>query len=130
MFYVNKNGFDVFNDLTSVVNGMFLGNMKADVLECDDHYELMIDVPGVDKKDISISFEDSTLTIAVNVKEKNNDDNKKYLFKERNTASMERSFLLEEGDESLINAKLADGVLLVSVGKKQRVDKKKIVTIE
>ena len=131
MFYLNN--CDV-KDLTKEVdnffkNGLFGNNIKADLEENDKNYLLTVDAPGVDKKDISISFEDGYLTVSFTSKTEKN-EKKKYIVRERGFSEVSRSFYLEDADENTIKAKLADGVLTVEIAKMPKVETKKIISIE
>lgn len=131
MFYLNN--CDV-KDLNKEVdnffrNGFFGNNIKADLEENDKNYLLTIDAPGVDKKNINISFDEGYLTVSINSKYEH-DNKKKYIVKERGFSEVSRSFYLENADENTIKAKLNDGVLTVEVAKMPKVETKKIISIE
>ena len=69
--------FDVFND--SFFANPFAGfgdmpmtaNMKVDVKDNGDSYELIADLPGVDKKDIALNYDNNYLTIEAKKDESN-----------------------------------------------------------
>ncbi len=131
MFYLNN--CDV-KDLNKEVdnffrNGFFGNNIKADLEENDKNYLLTIDAPGVDKKNINISFDEGYLTVSINSKYEH-DNKKKYIVKERGFSEVSRSFYLENADENTIKAKLNDGVLTIEVAKMPKVETKKIISIE
>ncbi len=131
MFYLNN--CDV-KDLNKEVdnffkNGLFGNNIKADLEENDKNYLLTVDAPGVDKKDISISFDDGYLTVSFTSKTEKN-EKKKYIVRERGFSEVSRSFYLEDADENTIKAKLEDGVLTVDIAKMPKVETKKIISIE
>lgn len=104
----------MFNDFYRDLN--FKGNMPTDIVDNDDEYVMAIDVPGVAKENINISFDDSYLTIKV-TDNKEDDDNNKYIRHEITSYNMSRSYYLENADENNIKAKLDNGVLYVKVGK-------------
>jgi len=56
--------------------------------ENDDNYYLRFELPGFDKKDVSLSIEDHLLSISAESKEKDNE------------ASVQRSLLIPEGVEA------------------------------
>lgn len=131
MFYLNN--CDV-KDLNKEVdnffrNGFFGNNIKADLEENDKNYLLTIDAPGVDKKNIKISFDEGYLTVSINSKYEH-DNKKKYIVRERGFSEVSRSFYLENADENTIKAKLNDGVLTIEVAKMPKVETKKIISIE
>ena len=133
MYFVKKSDKEnsFLDDFTNFFNQGFGKDLKTDIVEKDNQYEVTMDVPGVNKSDISISFDDQTLTIDVKrVKEEKNDEKKNYICKERSVYDYSRSFYLENGDESNVKAKLSDGILMICVGKKAQVNTKKTIAIE
>ena len=88
-YIVRRNGRaedffgDVFNDFFKpVFYDEKAEGMKTDIRETDTHYEMEVEMPGFDKKDISVSFNDGYITVSANKEEKeeNEKDGKKYLF--------------------------------------------------
>lgn len=59
--------------------------MKTDIKEQDNGYELVIDLPGFKKDEVSASLENGYLTIsaAKGLDEEDKDKNRKYIRKER-----------------------------------------------
>ena len=135
MYFVKKNEdkrssfLDDFNNFFT--GGIFSKDMKTDIEENEKEYTVSVDVPGVDKKDINLSFEDGYLTVSVEQNTENEDKNKSYIRKERSSMSMTRSYYLEYGDENCIKAKLNDGVLKIQIGKvENKIEPKKSISIE
>ena len=123
MYIVRRNPInEVQNLFTSVFNGSGLRN---NIEELENDYIVTVEVPGVSKKDISIDYEDSYLTISVEKQEDNS--NKKYIRKEITETSFSRSFYLEDVNEEKIKAKLEDGILTIKIEKlKPEIKTKKI----
>lgn len=92
---------------------------KVDVKETDKAYELTADFPGMKKEDISLSYENSYLTIAAQQNEEKNEQDEKgnYIRRERHSGSMSRSFYIDGIDESKVTAEYKDGVLKVDLPK-------------
>ena len=109
--------------------------MKTDIKEMDNGYELIIDLPGFKKDEISIELENGYLTVsAAKGLDKDEEDKKgKYIRKERYAGAMQRSFYVGENltDED-IKAKYENGILRLSVPKKpaKAVEAKKTIAIE
>ena len=98
------------------------GRIRADVRESQNEYELAIDLPGFDKKDISLTLEDGYLTVKAK-KEQKEKDEKNYIRRER-SCSVERSFFVgEQINEEDIKAKYNNGTLELNIPK---LDKKQI----
>lgn len=126
-YIVRRNGRaedffgDVFNDFFKpVFYDEKADGMKTDIKETDMHYEMEVEMPGFDKKDISVSFNDGYITVSANKEEKeeNEKDGKKYLRRER-SCSCTRSYYVGEVDEKEIKAKYENGVLTVNIPKEQ-----------
>ncbi|MBQ8062428.1 MAG: Hsp20/alpha crystallin family protein [Clostridia bacterium] len=134
--------FDPFTKLDKVFFGdPFFSNATTavaafgtDVTDEGDHYQLTADLPGFKKDDIEINVEDGILTISAERHEESEDTDKKgrYIRRERTYGSYKRSFDLSEVDDDNITAKYEDGVLTLSLPKKQvpEIESKKSITIE
>ncbi len=122
MLYLNDNLFDdMFNCFTQ-------NDLRSDVSADDNEFDITMDVPGVDKKNIDISFNDDVLTVNVKYEKKN--DKKNYTVKERFYSNTSRSFYLENANPEAITAKLDNGVLNIKVAKMPKVETKKLIAIE
>ncbi|HHZ18053.1 MAG TPA: Hsp20/alpha crystallin family protein [Acholeplasmataceae bacterium] len=106
--------------------------MRTDVREDDKNYYLDVELPGIEKKDIKLSLENGYLTIAVEREEnkEQKDEQGNYVRRERYYGNCERTFYLGDVNEEDISASHNNGVLTVSVPKKEAADKKKYITIE
>lgn len=114
-----------FDRLFDVFDEPFLTNFKApdfkvDVKDNGDSYDLMAELPGLKKENISLSYKDNYLTIAT--KQDENEDKKdekgNYVRRERRTSSMSRFFYIDNIDETKCQADYKDGVLCVHMPKK------------
>ncbi len=134
MFYLNDNSFgDFFDEMNRAFGGNDYKMMQTDILEDNDGYELLMDLPGVDKKDVKMDYSDGYLTISVAHAENDKNDKKdnKYVRQERRYVSGERTFYLGDINEDMIKAKFNDGVLMVKLPKQVAVDApKKYIAIE
>jgi HSP20 family protein len=94
---------------------------RVNVYETDTHYVLEADLPGVDKKDLSIEVENGILSIRADRKLDESDD-LQVLRRERSASALfVRQFTLgDEIDTDKIDAKLRDGVLRLNVPKTER----------
>ena len=88
-----------------------------------------MDLPGYDKKDIDIDFDNKYLTIAASKEEDVNDEGKNYIRRERNFGSYKRQFYLGDINEDEIKAEFNNGILKVVVPKKEIIDTKKKIEI-
>ena len=109
--------------------------MKTDVHEHDEGYELDIDLPGFKKDEIKLSLDNGYLSVSAAKsldKDKKNIKGK-IILQERFAGSMQRSFYV--GDtltETDIKAKFEDGVLKLSIPKKEpeKLPEAKTIAIE
>ena len=113
-------------------DGFFKGdeNIKSDIYEKDGRLVVEMEAPGYTKDDINISIDKGTLSISFE-KEENEEENKKYLHRERKSYSkVSRSFYLGDIDEDDIDASFKNGVLVVSAPKKKEIETKKTISIK
>ena len=110
--------------------------MKTDVKEPEGSFELDIDMPGYKKEDVKAELKDGYLTITGTTKKETGDQDKKgkYVRRERYCGSCSRSFYVGKAVEKEdIKAKFEDGVLKISVPKKEekpKVEESKYISIE
>ena len=110
--------------------------MSTDVKETETGYELDVDLPGYKKENVQVALKDGCLTVtaktAGNKDEK--DENGKYIRRERYSGTCSRSFYVgEEIEQSDIKARFEDGILKLSVPKKEakpKVEENRYITIE
>ena len=100
--------------------------MKTDVIEKDDSYQLEAELPGFNKEDIKIDLKNDLLTISAQHSENKDekDDNGKYIRRERRSSSYQRSFRVENLKPEDIIAQYRNGVLTVSIPKKEAIPEK------
>ncbi len=88
-----------------------------------------MEIPGIEKSDINISYENKYLTITANKKQiKENVDN--YIQKEIQYGSYTRKYFLENIDSDKIKASYNNGILNVLIPKLQVDNKQKTINIE
>ena len=94
---------------------------KTDIRKTEEGYLLEADLPGFDKKDISVGIDGDRLTIKAQrhseVEDKENKD--KFVRIERSYGSYERSFSVEGIDTEKIDAKYENGVLSLNMPSKE-----------
>ena len=99
-----------------------LAEFKTDIQDKGDSYLLEADLPGFKKEDIHIDLDGDTMTISA---ERHSDHEEKdkegnYLRCERSYGSYQRSFDVSGIEESGLKAEYADGVLKLTLPKKQQ----------
>lgn len=99
----------------------------TDISETEDHYELNVDLPGVSKDDLKISYSDHQLTISGERKQEKESKGSKYHRIERSYGKYYRSFNLPEKiKDDQIDASFKDGQLKIVVPKAEEVKPKAI----
>ena len=93
----------------------------VDIREDQDHLYVEADLPGFKKDEVDITLENQTLTISAEHRPEATEETKgDWLLNERRYARFLRSFTLPPTvDESKVDAKLADGVLRVTLDKRE-----------
>lgn len=116
------NIFSAFDrGLESVFDSTSLGltpqfKIPVDVQETDDGYVIRADLPGVDRKDVSVEVKDGVITISAERKQESKSRKDGYDYRERSVGSYSRSFRLPDNVKvSDVTAALKDGVLDVSL---------------
>ena len=93
--------------------------MKTDIREKDDSYELIVDLPGFKKDEVSIDVKDGYLSIsaAKGLDKDESDKIGRVIRQERYAGTCSRSFYVGDVQPSEIGAKYEDGILKLSVPK-------------
>lgn len=109
----------------------FKKSMKCDIFEKDGNYNVVMDIPGFKKEDINIECDNGVIKISCEKKEEENEeDEKKYIRKERVYEKCERSFNFGDIKEDEIEAEFTDGTLKLVIPKQEKVDTKKSIEIK
>lgn len=117
---------DVFDDFGRATR---TNELKCDVYEKEGNYNIELDIPGYDKEDITIECDNDVLTITAEKSNEVNDEDKKYIRRERVYGKYTRTFTFANIDDDAIKAEFANGVLRVIVPKKEKVETKKVIEI-
>lgn len=105
-------------------------NMKCDIYEKENNYFIEMDIPGFDKKDINIDFDNGYLTITASKENSVDEEEKNYIRKERSYGKYQRQFYMGDIDEEQITAEFNNGILKVVAPKKEEISTKKKIEIE
>lgn len=109
--------------------------MKTDIKECDNAYEMDIELPGFKKENVSAKLENGYLTIsaAKDLEKDEKTDENVYIRRERYAGQCARTFYVgEDVQQDDIKAKFEDGILKVTIPKVEHkaVEAKKYIAIE
>lgn len=99
----------------------------VDVAETDKGYEITLDLPGIDPKDLTVEVRDGSLWVSGERKEEKEEKGKTYHRVERHYGAFRRMvpFDLPVNREK-VEAKYHDGVLKISVAKMPETETKRI----
>ena len=102
-----------------------LANIPAvNITEQKNAYQVALAAPGLKKEDFKIDVEGNMLTISSEKEESKEEKDKKFNRREYSYSSFSRSFNLpEEINKEQIEAKYEDGVLKISLPRKEEVKK-------
>ncbi len=120
---------DIFDNFLTVPEE---SKLKCDIYEKDGDYHIEMDVPGFDKKDINVECDKGYLTITA---EKNNEENeesknKNYIRRERTYGKYQREFYLGDVEADKVDAEFKNGILHITVPKKEEIVTKKQIEIK
>ena len=110
--------------------------MRTDIKETETGYELDVDLPGYKKENVQVELKDGCLTVTAKTAQNRDekDENGKYIRRERYSGTCSRSFYVgEDIEQTDIKAKFEDGILKLSVPKKEakpKVEENRYITIE
>ena len=123
-------------------NGATLAPYGVDIREDADHFYVEAELPGFKKEEVDITLENSTLTIAAERRSENqqqpppprrgegrseNGIGGEWLLNERRYTRFLRSFNLPPTvDENSVQAKLTDGVLTITINKREETKPRKV----
>ena len=97
------------------------GVMKTDIVEKEDSFELMIDLPGFTKEDVKAELKEGYLNIQAerNTSSEEKDEEGKFIRRERYSGTCSRSFYVgDDLKQEDIKAKFENGILKLTVPKK------------
>jgi HSP20 family protein len=92
-----------------------------DIDEDESRYRVTVELPGVDKDDVTVEAHDDVLTIRGEKKSEREEKKEKRRWIERRYGSFQRSFSLPpDADVERVSAKFKDGVLVVELPKSEK----------
>ncbi|TDQ11472.1 HSP20 family protein [Pedobacter metabolipauper] len=92
----------------------------VNILESEADYKIELAAPGLTKEDFQINLKKDTLSVWAEKKTTETEEKKDYTRKEFDYFSFARSFVLPESvDADKISAEYVNGILNISIGKKE-----------
>lgn len=115
------------SDLRNEETEMGVWLPAVDVFEKEDQLVIKAELPGMDKKDISLDFKDGVLTLSGVRKSENEVKEDNFYRREMSYGKFVRSFSLPaDSDADKIKAEFQNGLLTVEVPKPERHQPKQI----
>ena len=98
-----------------------------EVKETADHFVVKADLPGVKEENLDVSLHNGVLSIAGSRAAEERQENESFYLYERQFGSFSRSFSLPDtADPDKIEAKLENGILSLTIGKRVEAKPRKI----
>jgi len=92
----------------------------VDIHESSDVLSFEFELPGVKKDEITLEFKDGVLALSGEKKQESSEEETRYFTRERRKGTFNRSFRIGDGyDPTSVTAKQADGILTVTITKKE-----------
>lgn len=94
---------------------------KCDVINFDDRIEIIAEIPGLSKDQITIDIDDEVITLKGEKNQKSEKEGGTYLRRELKKSSFQRTFTADKNIFNLdkIKAKFIDGTLELTIPKKE-----------
>ena len=100
---------------------------KVNVIEKEEAFHLEAETPGMTQKDVSIEFHNGVLTLKGHREQSSQSDKHDYRIREFSKQSFARSFRLSDQiDSEKVAARMDQGILKVTLPKKEQAKPKKI----
>lgn len=105
--------------------------VKADILEDEQNLQIVLELPGVAKEDVTISMDNERKLTIKGEKKRSADYEKRNIVRsESSFGKFSRSFILSNDlDDSQITANYQNGLLTLNIPKKKREEIEKIISI-
>lgn len=110
-----------FREMEKFFGGYSLGGFRTDIRDNNDSFTIESELPGFGKEDINIDVANDILTISAERKSENENDDNGYICRERSYGSFSRSFDVSSVKVDQISAKYENGVLYLTLPKKDSV---------
>ena len=128
-----RNMLNIFDDVEQMMHQAFDHSFEngssrlsysplMNVSETESDYLVMMDLPGVEKKDVEVNLSDGILTVSGERKTSERSDGNNRIWYETSNGAFSRSFeLTSDIVEEKIKAKFKDGVLNLTIPKAKEV---------
>lgn len=119
------------NDVNERLDSSYSSKPKANIKETESNFEIDMLVPGFDKSDLEIHIEENLLSVSVEKEEQTEENKDTMLFREFSLKNFKRSFRLSHKvDKENIEANFNNGILSITIPKKEETLIRKAITIK
>jgi len=99
------------------------GGFRVDVTDQGDKYLIEADLPGMDKENVKIEYDNKYLTITAKRDESKETKDHNYIRRERQCGEYRRSFYIDNVQSEDIEATFKSGVLRIQLKKKPQIER-------
>jgi HSP20 family protein len=124
--FLSRNWLRPFRDLPSLRH--FEGRMpRVDVLERDGEIAVRAELPGVEKKDLTVTLSDRSVTIQASTRTETKEEKGEYYRREISTGQVSRTVTLPaDVDGTKAKAEFKDGLLEILIPKTKKSSRVKV----
>lgn len=130
-----------FDEMEKLFSSMFPSlyessrQMSVDVKEKEDRFEVDADIPGFNKEDIHVEYDDERHILSIQARQEQSteekDDDRHYLRRERSMRTYSRQLPLPNVDSSKVTATYENGVLHLTLPKRDQLpENRRRISIE
>ncbi|NVO19493.1 MAG: Hsp20/alpha crystallin family protein [Bacteroidetes bacterium] len=102
-----------------------ISSPSVNILESKDEFKIEVAAPGLEKEDFKINLQNNVLTISSEKENQQEEENKKFMRREFSYMQFSRAFSLPQtANSEQINAAYKNGVLSISIPKKEEAKEK------
>ena len=131
----------LFDDVEEpIISGRYVsdatagGMLRTDIKETENGYELIVDIPGIRKENVSVELKDGYLILEAGTGKDDRAAGEKYLRRERSVGTFRRSFYIGERftQEDVRGQFGNDGTLHIFIARaaREQAGQKRTITIE
>ncbi len=117
-----RNDYDLFDVFDDFFKPMFFEEsreLRTDIKETEETYEMDLELPGYSKEEIKVSLENGYLTVSAEKKARE-ENGKKYLRREIRESTSRSYYVGTNVSKESIKAKFDNGILSLTVPKEQK----------
>ena len=104
--------------------------IKVDIQEESDKYLMEAEIPGFEKDQIKIDYDNEHLIISAEKEDEVNEERENYICRERKMGRVSRTFLVKDINPDKIEAKYENGILKVELPKDPQKETRKQIEIK